>query len=118
MPAQIKIINMLTELVQVGTVGLLSPAVDIAANFAGGREIKSYLDGSALLNMTLSPQSLKTRSLLRTACARFATPLRERISARFQRRTSGKYAAFPWVLPPHRKAKARTAHGFTPACFP
>ncbi|MEZ3453828.1 MAG: hypothetical protein K1W17_05600 [Oscillospiraceae bacterium] len=53
MPAQIKIINMLTELVQVGTVGLLSPAVDIAANFAGGREIKSYLDGSALLNMNV-----------------------------------------------------------------
>lgn len=53
MPAQIEIINMLTELVQVGTVGLLSPAVDIAASFAGGREIKSYLDGSALLNMNV-----------------------------------------------------------------
>lgn len=53
MPAQIEIINMLTELVQVGTVGLLSPAVDIAASFAGGREIKSYLDGSALMNMNV-----------------------------------------------------------------
>lgn len=53
MPAQIEIINMLTELAQVGTVGLLSPAVDIAASFAGGREIKSYLDGSALLNMNV-----------------------------------------------------------------
>lgn len=53
MPAQIEIINMLTELAQVGTVGLLSPTVDIAASFAGGREIKSYLDGSALLNMNV-----------------------------------------------------------------
>ncbi len=53
MPAQIEIINMLTELAQVGTVGLLSPAVDIAASFAGGREIKSYLDGSALMNMNV-----------------------------------------------------------------
>ena len=44
---------MLTELAQVGTVGLLSPAVDIAASFAGGREIKSYLDGSALMNMNV-----------------------------------------------------------------
>lgn len=53
MTAQIEIINMLTELAQVGTVGLLSPAVDIAASFAGGREIKSYLDGSALMNMNV-----------------------------------------------------------------
>lgn len=53
MPAQIEIINMLTELAKVDTIGLLSPAVDIAASFAGGREIKSYLDGSALLNMNV-----------------------------------------------------------------
>lgn len=53
MPAQIEIIDMLTELAQVGTVGLLSPTVDIAASFAGGREIKSYLDGSALMNMNV-----------------------------------------------------------------
>lgn len=53
MPAQVEIINMLTELAKVGTIGLLSPAVDIAASFAGGKEIKSYLDGSALMNMNV-----------------------------------------------------------------
>lgn len=53
MPAQIEIIDMLTELAQVDTVGLLSPAVDIAASFAGGKAIKSYLDGSALMNMNV-----------------------------------------------------------------
>lgn len=53
MPAQIEIIDMLTELAKVGTIGLLSPAVDIAASFSGGKEIKSYLDGSALMNMNV-----------------------------------------------------------------
>lgn len=53
MPAQIEIINMLTELANVETVGLLSPAVDVAASFAGGRELKRYLDGSALMNMNV-----------------------------------------------------------------
>lgn len=53
MPAQIEIINMLTELANVSTVGLLSPAADMAASFAGGKELKSYLDGSALMNMNV-----------------------------------------------------------------
>lgn len=53
MPAQTEIIDMLTELANVGTVGLLSPAVDLAASFAGGKELKSYLDGSALLTMNV-----------------------------------------------------------------
>ncbi len=53
MPAQTEIIDMLTELANVGTVGLLSPAVDLAASFAGGKELKRYLDGSALMNMNV-----------------------------------------------------------------
>lgn len=53
MPAQVEIIDMLTELVNVGTIGLLSPAVDFAMNFAGGKPVKSYLDGSALMNMNV-----------------------------------------------------------------
>lgn len=53
MPAQTEIIDMLTELAKIGTIGLLSPAVDLAASFAGGKELKSYLDGSALLTMNV-----------------------------------------------------------------
>lgn len=53
MPTQIEIIDMLTELANVGTIGLLSPAVDLAMNFAGGKPVKSYLDGSALMNMNV-----------------------------------------------------------------
>ncbi len=53
MPAQVEIIDMLTELAKIDTIGLLSPAVDLAASFAGGKELKSYLDGSALLTMNV-----------------------------------------------------------------
>lgn len=53
MPAQVEIIDMLTELANVSAIGLLSPAVDLAASFAGGKELKSYLDGSALLTMNV-----------------------------------------------------------------
>lgn len=53
MPAQVEIIDMLTELAKIGTIGLLSPAVELAASFAGGKELKLYLDGSALMNMNV-----------------------------------------------------------------
>lgn len=53
MPAQVEIIDMLTELAKISAIGLLSPAVDMAASFAGGKELKSYLDGSALLTMNV-----------------------------------------------------------------
>lgn len=36
MPAQVEIIDMLTELAKISAIGLLSPAVDMAASFAGG----------------------------------------------------------------------------------
>lgn len=53
MPAQVEIIDMLTELAKIGTIGLLSPAVELAASFAGGKELKLYIDGSALMNMNV-----------------------------------------------------------------
>ncbi len=94
MPAQTEIIDMLTELANVGTVGLLSPAVDLAASFAGGKELKRYLDGSALMNMNgLFRVKERIRSLSPIDCAKSATPLPEKISARFLKRTNGKYDA-------------------------
>lgn len=53
MCAQIEIIDMLTEVAGIGTVGLLSPAVDLAASITGGRTVGSYLDGSAVLIMNV-----------------------------------------------------------------
>lgn len=53
MPAQVEIIDMLSDVAGIGNIGLLSPAVDFAMNFAGGKPIKPYLDGSALMNMNV-----------------------------------------------------------------
>lgn len=53
MCAQIEIIDMLTEIAGIGSVGLLSPAVDLAAGITGGRTVRSYLDGSAVLAMNV-----------------------------------------------------------------
>lgn len=53
MPAQVEIIDMLSDIAGIEKIGLLSPAVDFAMNFAGGKPIKPYLDGSALMNMNV-----------------------------------------------------------------
>ena len=53
MPAQVEIIDMLSDTAGIGNIGLLSLAVDFAMNFAGGKPIKPYLDGSALMTMNV-----------------------------------------------------------------
>ena len=53
MPAQVEIIGMLSDTAGIGNIGLLSPAVDFAMNFAGGKTVKPYLDGSALMTMNV-----------------------------------------------------------------
>lgn len=53
MPAQVEIIDMLSDAAGIKSIGLLSPDVDFAMNFAGGKPVKSYLDGSALMNMNV-----------------------------------------------------------------
>lgn len=51
MCAQIEIIDILTEIAGIGSVGLLSPDVDLAASIMGGETVSSYLDGSGTLIM-------------------------------------------------------------------
>lgn len=53
MHAQVEIIDMLSDTAGIKNIGLLSPDVDFAMNFAGGKPVKSYLDGSALMNMNV-----------------------------------------------------------------
>lgn len=53
MSAQVEIIDMLSDAAGIKKIGLISPAVDFAMNFAGGKPIKPYLDGSALMNMNV-----------------------------------------------------------------
>lgn len=53
MPAQVEIIDMLSDAAGIEKIGLLSPAVDFAMNFAGGKTVKPYLDGSALMTMNV-----------------------------------------------------------------
>ncbi|MDE6745590.1 MAG: minor capsid protein, partial [Oscillospiraceae bacterium] len=53
MPAQVEIIDMLSDAAVISKIGLLSPAVDLAMNFAGGKTVKPYLDGSALMTMNV-----------------------------------------------------------------
>lgn len=53
MPAQVEIIDMLSDAAGIEKIGLLSPAAPFAMNFAGGKPIKPYLDGSALMTMNV-----------------------------------------------------------------
>ena len=53
MPAQVEIIDTLSDAAEINKIGLLSPAVDFAMNFAGGKTVKPYLDGSALMTMNV-----------------------------------------------------------------
>ena len=53
MPAQVEIIDMLSDAAGIEKIGLLSPAVDFAMNFAGGKPVKQYLGGSALMTMNV-----------------------------------------------------------------
>lgn len=53
MPVQVEIIDMLSDIAGIEKIGLLSPAASLAMNFAGGKTVKPYLDGSALMNMNV-----------------------------------------------------------------
>lgn len=53
MPAQVEIIDMLSDIAGIEKIGLLSPTTTLAMNFAGGKPVKPYLDGSALMNMNV-----------------------------------------------------------------
>lgn len=53
MSAQVEIIDMLSDIAKIEKIGMLSPAVELSADFAGGKVVKPYLDGSALICMNV-----------------------------------------------------------------
>ena len=53
MTVQTEIINAVSELAGIDSIGRLSPAVDCAVQFAGGTNKKRYLDGSGVNIMRL-----------------------------------------------------------------
>lgn len=71
MPAQIEIINMLSDAVKISKIGLLSPSVDYAMSFAGGKETKRYLDGSGMYTMTvqISGKGQNQEDVAETLCS-------------------------------------------------
>lgn len=56
MPAQVEIIETLSDIAGINKIGLLSPACDYAMSFAGGKEVKRYMDGSGLYTMNIQLQ--------------------------------------------------------------
>ena len=51
--AQVEIMDIISEAAGISAIGLLSPAVDYAMTFAGGKQTKKYLDDSGLYGMSV-----------------------------------------------------------------
>ena len=71
MPAQVEIIDMIADAVKVDKIGLLSPAVDYAMSFAGGKETKRYRDGSGVytMNIQLSGKGQSQEAVAEKLCS-------------------------------------------------
>lgn len=70
LPAPVEIINMLSDAAGIEKIGTLSPDVGFAVRFSGGRLIKLYRDGSALLDMNVRIEG-QGQDQLKVACRLF-----------------------------------------------
>lgn len=67
---QLAIIDAVTKLASVDRIGLLSPSAPYAAVFAGGKEVKRYLDGTGVytLNIQFSGRGKDQVEVSETLC--------------------------------------------------
>lgn len=70
MPAQTEIIDMITDVAGLKNIGLLSPAVDYAINFVGGKPIRNYIGGASLqtMNLQIQGKSVDQLALMNELC--------------------------------------------------
>ncbi|MCM1024645.1 MAG: hypothetical protein NC395_11400 [Prevotella sp.] len=83
MPAQVEIIDMLSDTAGIDRIGLLSPAVDFAMNFAGGKAVKKYRDGSSVqtVNVQISGKGTDQMAVASRLCEICDTLARKNVRA-------------------------------------